>query len=76
MVHGTHDSLEDDRNREILINVNGELFKRDEAKVSVFDSGFMLGDGANVCPGTPLASFHAMMEAADEYGLGEGKLRH
>ncbi len=45
MAHGTHDSLEDDRNREILINVNGAMFKRDEAKVSVFDSGFMLGDG-------------------------------
>lgn len=31
--------------------------------------GFMLGDGANVCPGTPLASFHAIMESAEEYGL-------
>jgi uroporphyrinogen-III decarboxylase len=36
--------------------------------------GFMLGDGANVCPGTPLASFQAIMEAAEEYGLGDGKL--
>jgi hypothetical protein len=36
--------------------------------------GFMLGDGANVCPGTPLASFHAIMQAAEEYGLGGGKL--
>lgn len=34
--------------------------------------GFMLGDGANVCPGTPLASFQAVMEAAEEYGLGSG----
>ena len=32
--------------------------------------GFMLGDGANVCPGTPLQSFQAIMEAATEYGLG------
>jgi hypothetical protein len=32
--------------------------------------GFMLGDGANVCPGTPLSSFQAIMEAAEEYGLG------
>jgi hypothetical protein len=32
--------------------------------------GFMLGDGANVCPGTPLASFAAMMDAAEEYGRG------
>lgn len=36
--------------------------------------GFMLGDGANVCPHTPLESFHAMMEAAEEYGTG--KLDH
>lgn len=34
--------------------------------------GFMLGDGANVCPGTPLASFQAIMAAAEEYGLGSG----
>ncbi len=41
----THDSDEDPRNHDIKIYVNGELFHRDEAKVSVFDSGFMLGDG-------------------------------
>ncbi|WP_026375813.1 aminotransferase class IV [Aestuariibacter salexigens] len=42
---GTHQYLEDPRNATILININGELFKRDEAKISVFDSGFILGDG-------------------------------
>lgn len=31
--------------------------------------GFMLGDGANVCPGTPLANLAALGEAAEEYGL-------
>lgn len=36
--------------------------------------GLMLGDGANVCPGTPLASFQAIMEAAEEYGLGDGAI--
>lgn len=37
--------------------------------------GFMLGDGANICPGTPLASFQAVMAAAEDYGLGvENKL--
>ena len=41
----THDSEHDPRNDAIKIYVNGELFPRDEAKVSVFDSGFMLGDG-------------------------------
>jgi uroporphyrinogen-III decarboxylase len=36
--------------------------------------GLLLGDGANVCPGTPLASFQAIMEVAEEFGLGNGKL--
>jgi branched-chain amino acid aminotransferase len=39
-----HD-VSDARNASILINVNGELKPRAEAVVSVFDSGFMLGDG-------------------------------
>ena len=41
----THDSDEDSRNQHIKIYVNGEIVHRDEAKVSVYDSGFMLGDG-------------------------------
>ena len=45
MAKGTHDYLPDPRNAGIRISVNGELFARDEAKVSVFDSGFVLGDG-------------------------------
>ena len=45
MAKGTHDYQVDPRNEAILININGELFKRDEAKVSVFDSGYILGDG-------------------------------
>ncbi|MCG6904957.1 MAG: D-amino acid aminotransferase [Rhodobacter sp.] len=43
--HTTHDAADDSRNRNIKIYVNGELRHRDEAKVSVYDSGFMLGDG-------------------------------
>ena len=43
--HGTHDFLDDPRNATILINVNGELVPRDRAVVSVFDAGFVLGDG-------------------------------
>ncbi|HEY1607595.1 MAG TPA: aminotransferase class IV [Allosphingosinicella sp.] len=42
---GTHDSAADPRNASILIDVNGVLKPRGEAVVSVFDSGFMLGDG-------------------------------
>ncbi len=45
MAQGTHDFAPDPRNEGILINVNGALVPRDEASVSVFDSGFMLGDG-------------------------------
>lgn len=41
----THDAAEDARNDDILIYVNGDIVHRDEAKVSVYDSGFMLGDG-------------------------------
>ncbi|MBX2853480.1 MAG: aminotransferase class IV [Rhodobacteraceae bacterium] len=41
----THDAEEDVRNQSILIYVNGSLLPRDQAKVSVYDSGFMLGDG-------------------------------
>lgn len=41
----THDADEDERNHSILIYVDGELLPRDEAKVSVYDSGFLLGDG-------------------------------
>jgi branched-chain amino acid aminotransferase len=41
----THQYQDDPRNERILININGELFPRAEAKISVFDSGFILGDG-------------------------------
>ena len=41
----THDADEDTRNRDIKIYVNGDIVHRDDAKVSVYDSGFMLGDG-------------------------------
>ncbi len=46
MTHATtHDALDDPRNADIKIYVNGDIVHRDEAKVSVYDSGFMLGDG-------------------------------
>ncbi len=43
--HGVHDFVYDPRNADVLISVNGELKHRDEATVSVFDSGYLLGDG-------------------------------
>jgi len=45
MIHGTHNALPDPRNENILIYINGELLPRAEAKISVFDSGFLVGDG-------------------------------
>jgi branched-chain amino acid aminotransferase len=43
--HGTHDYIDDPRNASIKIYVSGELLPREKAMVSVFDSGFILGDG-------------------------------
>lgn len=45
MAHGTHDHTVDERNETIIIGINDELVPRAQATVSVFDSGFMLGDG-------------------------------
>jgi branched-chain amino acid aminotransferase len=45
MTQGSHHGSDDPRNRDILIYVNGELRPRAQAVVSVFDSGFILGDG-------------------------------
>ena len=41
----SHSYIENPKNQNIFININGELFRRNEAKISVFDSGFLLGDG-------------------------------
>ena len=42
---GTHAFHQDERNRDIKVYVNREIVHRDQAKISVFDSGFLLGDG-------------------------------
>src|SRR5688500_6815707 len=44
MAQSIHD-VSDPRNASILMSVNGDLKPRSEAMVSVFDSGFVLGDG-------------------------------
>ena len=41
----THQSEEDSRNKNILIYVDGKIIPREKATISVYDSGFMLGDG-------------------------------
>ena len=78
----THDAPEDERNRDIRIYVDGQILHRDEAKVSVYDSGFMLGDG--VWEGLRLHDGHVafldehldrLYEAAKYIGLDIGKTR-
>ena len=45
MAKGTHSYLEDNRNKSIKIYVNGKILSREASSISVFDSGFLLGDG-------------------------------
>jgi len=45
MSRGTHEAVPDERNDEVLVYVNGEFHPREEARISVFDSGFLVGDG-------------------------------
>ena len=45
MARGTHEALPDRRNEDVLVFINGEFYRRDEAKISVFDSGYLVGDG-------------------------------
>lgn len=45
MIHGTHNALDDPRNEGVKIYINGELLPREDAKISVFDSGYLVGDG-------------------------------
>lgn len=42
---GTHEYEPDPRNENVWISINKELFRRPDAKVSVLDAGFLLGDG-------------------------------
>lgn len=45
VTRSTHQALADERNATVEIYINGEFFPRPEAKISVFDSGFLVGDG-------------------------------
>ena len=45
MTHGTHNAESDLRNENIKIYINGDFFQRKDAKISVFDSGYLVGDG-------------------------------
>jgi len=45
MTTGSHACEDDPRNATVLISINGDLARRPDAKISVFDAGFLLGDG-------------------------------
>ena len=79
---GTHEALPDRRNESVLVYINGEFYPREEAKISVFDSGFLVGDG--VWEGIRLHDGHLafldahldrLFEGAKAIGLGIGKTR-
>jgi branched-chain amino acid aminotransferase len=42
---GSQDFTPDPRNGALLVNLNGRLMARAAATVSIFDAGFLLGDG-------------------------------
>ena len=42
---GTHEYDDDPRKDNVMISINAPIFSRKQAKVSVFDAGFLLGDG-------------------------------
>ena len=44
MIQGTHNALDDARNETVKIFINGQLITRKDAKISVFDSGYLVGD--------------------------------
>ena len=79
----THSAEEDPRNNDILVYVNGELFPRHEAKISVYDSGFLLGDGIwegirlHNCQWIFLSEhLDRLFEAANAIGIDPGMSRH
>ena len=79
MTQATQHAADDPRNADIRIWINGTLYPRDRALVSVFDSGFVLGDGVweglRVVDGQPAfldAHFDRLYEGAKAIMLDIG----
>jgi branched-chain amino acid aminotransferase len=70
MSQSIHDFHDDPRNADIRIWINGQLKSRAEATVSVFDSGFVLGDG--VWEGLRVVDGHPVFLDAHLARLWEG----
>jgi branched-chain amino acid aminotransferase len=45
MARSTHEVIPDQRNETVVVYVDGEWLPRPDAKISVFDSAFLVGDG-------------------------------
>ena len=45
MAKSTHSAIVDPRNENVKIYINGSFYNRENAQISVFDSGFLVGDG-------------------------------
>ena len=45
MTKSTHSAVVDPRNENVKIYINGDFHSRENAQISVFDSGFLVGDG-------------------------------
>ncbi|MBQ0945288.1 aminotransferase class IV [Ideonella sp. 4Y16] len=82
MAQSIHDFHDDPRNADIRIWINGRLLPRAEAVVSVFDSGFVLGDGVweglRVVDGEPVflaAHLDRLFEGARALALDIGLSR-
>ena len=79
---GTHVAVPDSRNEDVLIYINGEFVHRSEAKISVFDSAFLVGDG--IWEGLRLhhgqfsfldRHLDRLLASADEFGFDIGLSR-
>ncbi len=70
MKTGTHSHDNDQRNETVLVYINGKLIPRSQARVSVFDSGFLMGDG--VWEGLRLYNGHVAFLADHLNRLFEG----
>jgi hypothetical protein len=65
-MQGSQNFAADARNAAVLIHLNGALVPREAARVSIFDSGFVLGDGVweglrlhkggGCCSSTPIST--------------------
>ena len=85
MAPTTHSAVPDQRNAGVVVSINGEFLPRDQARISVFDSGFLVGDG--IWEGIRLHNgrfafldrhldrlFHGLAAASIDPGMSRGEI--